>query len=60
MNKLVIKIYKIIRKNKKINLPILSENRSNPSAQAFIKVIRFYSASNRSSYRPVSLFLGAH
>ncbi len=28
--------------------------------QAFIKVIRFYSASTRSSYRPVSLFLGAH
>jgi hypothetical protein len=27
---------------------------------AFIKVIKFYSASTRSSYRPVSLFLGAH
>ena len=29
MNKLMIKKYKMIRKNKKMNLPILSENRSN-------------------------------
>jgi hypothetical protein len=27
--------------------------------QAFIKVVRFYGASTRSSYRPVSLLLGA-
>jgi len=30
MNELIIKMYKIIRKNKKMNLPILSKNRSNP------------------------------
>ncbi len=30
MNELIIKMYKIIRKKKKMNLPILSKNRSNP------------------------------
>ena len=29
----MIKIYKIIRKNKKMNLSILSENRSNPAVR---------------------------